>query len=164
MKFFIAALALSSLSAMAQIDACPRHQSLTGLSENFDITITPKLDISDEIYAEKGNTASFRSEISNSSHKLLLKKGVGIKISFSSDLSNEKSDDQESVENWVTTMGSVIIDGKEEKIGLYIDGQSSSTILDLEEVIGEKFSITCQLKENRSSEKTQITRSSGSEQ
>lgn len=144
-------LALSSLSAVAQIDTCPRHQSLTGLSQNFDITLTPKIDIQDEIILERGNSASFSLDIGKSSRKFVLKKGIGIKTTFSNDSSNQKSDDQESVEEWVSTVGVMLIDDKPESIGLYIDGQSSATILDLEDVIGEKFSISCQRKETKSS-------------
>lgn len=151
MKTLIMLLALSSLSAFAQIDTCPRHQSLTGLSQNFDITLTPKIDMQDEVYVERGNSASFSSDIGKSSRKFLLKKGVGIKTTFNEDSFNQKGDDLE-VEEWVSTVGVMDIDGKPERIGLYIDGQSSATILDLEDVIGEKFSISCQRKEIKSTE------------
>jgi hypothetical protein len=142
MKMITTLLILISFSATAQIDTCPRHQSLTGLSQNFEITLTPKMDMQDEILVERGNSASFTSDIG----KFLLKKGEGIKTSFVDESVNQKGDDKEK-EEWVSTIGLMNINGKLERVGLYIDGQSVATIVELEEVIGEKFSISCMRKE-----------------
>lgn len=152
-------LVLISFSAIAQIDTCPRHQSLTGLSQNFEITLTPKMDMQDEILVERGNSASFTSDIGKSSGKFLLKKGEGIKTSFVDESVNQKGDDDKEKEEWVSTVGVMNINGKLERVGLYIDGQSYATIIDLEDVIGEKFSISCVRKEQSNSEPQETNRS-----
>lgn len=162
MKMITTLLVLLSFSAVAQIDTCPRHQSLTGLSQNFEILLSPKIDMQDEIIVERGNSASFTTDIGKSSGKFLLKKGQQVKISFVDDSVNEKGDDKEK-EEWVSTVGVININGKLERVGLYIDGQSHATIVDLEEVIGEKFSISCIRKEMSPSE-SQSSKTSSSEQ
>jgi hypothetical protein len=162
MKMITTLLILISFSAIAQIDTCPRHQSLTGLSQNFEITLTPKMDMQDEILVERGNSASFTSDVGKSSGKFLLRKGEGIKTSFVDESVNQKGDDKEK-EEWVSTIGVMNINGKLERVGLYIDGQSVATIVELEEVIGEKFSISCIRKELAQSGSQEI-KSSVSEQ
>jgi hypothetical protein len=59
---------------------------------------------------------------------------------------NKKGDDK-GKEEWVSTIGVMNINGTLERVGLYIDGKSVATIVELEEVIGEKFSIACMRKE-----------------